>query len=120
MSRPSDHRPADRPLARAEAEELAEAMRIFGTASRVRLLWALRGGERVVEDLAEQAGLSPTAASQQLRTLRQARLVTVRRDGRHAHYRLHDHHVADLLAAIRRHHEHVGPPEPAGADEQPA
>jgi hypothetical protein len=36
----------------------------------------------------------------------------VRRDGRHAYYRLHDHHVVDLLAAIRHHYEHANPPSP--------
>ena len=113
---PSEHGPVDRPLALAEAEELAEAMRVFGTASRLRLLWAMLGGERTVEELVELAALAPSAASQQLRLLRQARLVTVRRSGRHAYYRLHDHHVRDLLAAIRHHHEHAeasGTIEPA-------
>jgi hypothetical protein len=42
--------------------------------------------------------------------LRQHRLVAVRRDGRHGHYRLHDHHVPELLAAMRHHYEHVRRP----------
>ena len=41
--------------------------------------------------------------------LRDLRFVAVRRDGRHAHYRLHSHHVPELLAAIRHHHEHQEP-----------
>lgn len=84
-------------------------MRVFGAASRLRLLWAMLEGERTVEQLVEATGLAPSAASQQLRLLRQGRLVAVRRDGRHAFYRLHDHHVAELLAAIRHHHEHANP-----------
>jgi DNA-binding transcriptional ArsR family regulator len=39
--------------------------------------------------------------------LRQQRLVAVRRDRQHAYYRLHDHHLPELLAALRHHHEHV-------------
>jgi DNA-binding transcriptional ArsR family regulator len=112
MPHPSEHSDARRPLGADEAERLAEAMRTFGTASRLRLLWALLGGERTVDELAEAAGLAPSAASQQLRLLRAGRLVAVRRDGRHAFYRLFDHHVADLLAAIRHHGEHVDPPAP--------
>lgn len=112
MPHPSEHRRADRPLGEHEAEELAEAMRAFGTASRLRLMWAMLDGEHTVEDLAQETGMSQSAASHQLRVLRQGRLVTVRRAGRRAHYRLHDHHVADLLASIRHHHEHVHPPEP--------
>jgi DNA-binding transcriptional ArsR family regulator len=64
-------------------------------------------GERTVDDLAAASGLTQSAASQQLAVLRRHRLVAVRRDGRHSHYRLHDSHVADLLAAIRHHHEHI-------------
>jgi DNA-binding transcriptional ArsR family regulator len=109
---PSEHEAASRPLGGAEAEELAEAMRAFGTASRLRLMWAMLDGERTVEELAEVAAMSQSATSHQLRVLRQGKLVSVRRDGRRAFYRLHDHHVADLLAAIRHHHEHVHPPAP--------
>ena len=92
-------------------------MRAFGAASRLRLLWAMLGGERTVEQLVELTGLAPSAASQQLRLLRQGRLVAVRRDGRRAYYRLHDHHVAELLAAIRHHHEHVHPADTTLAPE---
>src|SRR5215211_4830361 len=112
---PSEHRTAARPLTPAEAESLAESMRAFGTGSRLRLLWAMLAGERTVEQLVEVTGLAPSAASHQLRLLRQGRLVAVRRAGRHAHYRLHDHHVADLLQAIRYHHEHVEAPQTAAA-----
>jgi DNA-binding transcriptional ArsR family regulator len=115
VPQPAEHRPAERPLGVGEAEALAEAMRAFGTGSRLRLLWAMLAGERTVEELVQATGLAPSAASHQLRLLRQGRLVAVRRDGRHAYYRLHDHHVTDLLGAIRHHHEHVQaavPPTP--------
>jgi DNA-binding transcriptional ArsR family regulator len=111
MPHSSAHRAPERPLGLSEAEALAEAMRAFGAGSRLRLLWAMLRGERTVEELVVATGLSASAASQQLRLLRQGRLVAVRRDGRHAYYRLHDHHVAELLGAIRHHHEHVNPPE---------
>jgi DNA-binding transcriptional ArsR family regulator len=112
MPHSSEHQPAARPLGSTEAEALAESMRAFGAGSRLRLLWAMLGGERTVEELVEATGLAPSAASHQLRLLRHARLVAVRRDGRHAYYRLHDHHVVDLLAAIRHHYEHADPPSP--------
>ena len=111
MPHPAEHRSAERPLTAGEAESLAESMRAFGAGSRLRLLWAMHAGERTVEELVELTGLAPSAASQQLRLLRQGRLVAVRRAGRHAYYRLHDHHVAELLAAIRHHHEHLEPPQ---------
>ncbi len=107
MAHPSEHESAKRPLSREEADELADSMRLFASGSRLRLLWAMLEGERTVEELTGKTGLTQSAASHQLRLLRQARLVKVRRDGRHAFYRLHDHHIPDLMAALRHHHEHV-------------
>jgi len=109
MPHPSEHTSANEPLELDEAERLATAMTAFAAPSRLRLLFALLDGERSVEQLAERAGLGPTVASQQLRVLRQLYAVTVRRDGRHAYYRLFDHHMADLLTAIRHHGEHRAP-----------
>jgi DNA-binding transcriptional ArsR family regulator len=109
MARPSEHLPATRPLPAEQAEHLAEAISTFGAASRLRLLWALIEQEHTVEELTEATGLSQSATSQQLRVLREARLVKVRREGRHAFYSLFDHHVPDLLAAMRHHYEHVEP-----------
>jgi ArsR family transcriptional regulator, lead/cadmium/zinc/bismuth-responsive transcriptional repressor len=106
---PDAHKPPSRPLDAEEAEHLAELMSAFGTASRVRLLYALYGVEQSVEDLAAATDLPARAVSQQLRVLRLYRLVKGRRDGRHVRYRLADDHVADLLAAIRAHGEHAAP-----------
>lgn len=117
MPHPSEHEPAGRPLSGVEAAALAEGLQAFATASRLRLLWALLDGELPVEEMAQRSELTPSAASHQLRVLRQARLVAVRRSGRQAFYRLHDHHLPDLLASMRHHHEHVHPPAGAFAPE---
>ena len=115
MPHPAEHGDVDRPLSHAEAEGLAEALRAFGSASRLKLLWALLDGEQTVEALAGVAAMEQSAVSHQLRLLRQQRLVAVRRDGRHAYYRLFDHHLPELLAALRNHYEHVDPPHTTGA-----
>lgn len=107
MPHPREHSPPQRPIGKEEAEELAAAMRAFGAGSRLQLLWALLEGERTVEQLEAATGLSQTLVSHQLRILRDLQFVSVRRSGRHGYYRLHDHHLPDLLAAIRHHREHV-------------
>lgn len=107
MPHPSEHTSTEQPLEATEAEQLAESMRMFGSASRLRLLWALIDGPLSVEQLTSTTGLSQSAASHQLRLLRQARLVKARRDGRRVYYELHDHHLPELLAALRHHREHV-------------
>jgi DNA-binding transcriptional ArsR family regulator len=109
---PAEHASPLLPLARRDAEELAETLRALGSPGRLRLLTELLGAERTVEDLAAAAELSLSATSHHLRLLRSLRLVRARRDGRHVRYQLYDHHIADLLAAVRHHHEHVHPPAP--------
>ena len=106
MPHPTEHTSAAEPLTAEEAERLSEAMSAFTASSRLRLLYGLLDGERSVDELAALTGVAPTVASQQLRVLRHLRAVAVRRDGRRAFYRLHDHHMADVLTAIRHHGEH--------------
>jgi len=79
--------------------------KLLGDPTRVRLVDALTHGERCVSDLASLVGLSESAISHQLRLLRAARLVRVRRAGRLAFYALDDHHVAGLLDDTRKHVE---------------
>jgi DNA-binding transcriptional ArsR family regulator len=107
MPHPLEHSAASRPLSEQEAADLGDAMAMFATASRLRILYALLDGERSVEELAEATGRTPNTVSQQLRLLRSARFVRVHRAGRRAIYSLHDTHVADLLEAVRHHAEHA-------------
>jgi DNA-binding transcriptional ArsR family regulator len=112
MPHRSEHAPASRPLGADEARDLAETLKALASPSRLRVLAELVDGERTVEQLAAACGLTPSATSHNLRILRSLRLVRTHREGRHAYYALHDHHVPDLLAAIRHHHEHVHPQAP--------
>lgn len=112
MPHHSEHAPASRPLGADEARELAETLKALASPSRLRVLAELVDGERTVEQLAAACGLTPSATSHNLRILRSLRLVRTHREGRYAYYALHDHHVPDLLAAIRHHHEHVHPQAP--------
>lgn len=113
MPHSSEHAPASRELGPDEAAELAETLKALASPSRLRILAELARGSRTVEQLAAASELSPSATSHNLRILRGLRLVRTQREGRHARYALHDHHVEDLLAAVRHHHEHVHPPAPA-------
>jgi ArsR family transcriptional regulator, lead/cadmium/zinc/bismuth-responsive transcriptional repressor len=86
-------------------DAVAEVFKLLGDPTRVRLVDALGHGERCVCDLAALVGLSESAISHQLRLLRTARLVRVRRAGRMAYYSLDDHHVVGLLRDTRKHVE---------------
>ena len=61
-------------------------------------------------------GMTESAVSHQLRLLRAARLVRVRRSGRLAYYSLDDHHVVGLLHDTRKHVEEA-PGEPGDGGE---
>ncbi len=117
MPHPSEHSSVPRPLSAVDAETLAASLQAFATASRLRILWALLDGERPVDELVQASGLSQSATSHQLRLLRDANLLRSERKGRQIFYRLHDHHLPDLLAAMRHHHEHVLTADRPGDDE---
>lgn len=95
--------------------DLGDTADVFGLLSdpgRLRLLLALLEGELCVCDLAVVSGLSESAASHALRLLRAHRVVSVRRAGRMAFYRLDDAHVRmllDLAVAHTKHTESIHP-----------
>jgi len=77
--------------------DLAETFRVLGAESRLKILLALQAGELCVCELSELLGIERSAVSQQLRILRQTRLVRVRRQGKQNFYALDDFHVLGLL-----------------------
>lgn len=82
---------------------MAALFKLLGDPSRLGLLEVLSHGERCVQDLAADTGLSESATSHQLRLLRASHLVRVRRDGRQAFYALDDAHVVRLLRDAAAH-----------------
>ncbi|HVL69868.1 MAG TPA: metalloregulator ArsR/SmtB family transcription factor [Vicinamibacterales bacterium] len=84
-------------------QSVADTFRVLGDPTRIRILDALGGGELCVHDLAERVRISESAASHQLRLLRNMRLVRVRREGRLAYYAVDDHHILELLHQARTH-----------------
>lgn len=67
--------------------------------TRLRIIWALDQGELCVCDLADTLGMSPSAISHQLSTLKIASLVKSRRAGKEVFYSLADDHVRSMLEA---------------------
>jgi ArsR family transcriptional regulator len=73
---------------------------LFGALSdptRAAIVHALLQRELTTSHLAAALGISPPAASQHLRVLRDLRLVRVQRRGREVFYRLDDAHVEQLI-----------------------
>lgn len=79
----------------------------------MRIILALRDGERSVGELANVAGKSPTAVSQHLAKLRWGRIVRARQDGIRMFYRLADEHALRLVSDAVYQAEHLLDVEPA-------
>ena len=76
---------------------LAETFKILGDPTRIKIAFALAREELCVCDIANLLGVSQSAVSHSLRTLRQMKLVRFRKDGKIAYYTLDDEHIANLL-----------------------
>jgi len=82
-------------------EQFARVGKALANPHRLELLDLLAQGERTVEDLAREAGMSVANTSRHLQELRAARLVEVRREGSYGYYRLADERVFAAWRAIR-------------------
>ncbi len=77
--------------------ELAMLFKLFGDATRAQILHALEQHEMCVCDLAALLGVTKSAVSHQLKSLRLARLVKYRKDGQIVYYSLADDHVKKIM-----------------------
>lgn len=84
---------------------LAETFKIFGDNTRIRILWALFDTELSVSGISDELNMSQSAISHQLRTLKQARLIKSRRDGKNTFYSLDDEHVKRIIEQVLIHIE---------------
>jgi ArsR family transcriptional regulator, lead/cadmium/zinc/bismuth-responsive transcriptional repressor len=91
----------------AELSGLAELFRLYADPTRLRILDALGTGELCVCDLAAVLGMTQSAVSHQLATLRHARLVRTRKDGKVVYYTLDDGHVGGIVELARTHMNEV-------------
>jgi DNA-binding transcriptional ArsR family regulator len=85
------------------AAHVAELFRAFSDTSRVRILSVLSEQEMKVGALAGLVGISESAISHHLRSLRQMGLVKARRDGKEVYYRVEDAHIIALFREGVRH-----------------
>lgn len=99
-----------------KAAEAAQWLKGFANEHRLLLLCTLADGERTVSELNAGIPLSQSALSQHLAFLRDAGLVSTRRDGLHIHYRLADDGPRAIIEALQqqfcRTHEPVIAEEP--------
>ena len=92
----------------ASVGALTESFKALADPTRLRILSNLIRRELCVCDLAEILGMTQSAVSHQLRTLRMMRIVKNRREGNTVYYTCDDAHIAGLLQMGIDHIRHIG------------
>lgn len=99
--------PTEQVLSRMPGEEdvsaLAEFFRTIGSDTRLKILLALDANELCAGALSEAVGMAPSAVSNQLKALKQARLITARREGKMLYYSLADCHPREIIHLAMSH-----------------
>ncbi len=75
---------------------LADFYKIFGDGTRLKILSALLEGEMCVGTITDILQMTQSSVSHQLRTLKSARLIKSRKDGKWVYYSINDDHVKTI------------------------
>ena len=86
-----------------QMKELAEFYKVFGDATRIKILYALLESEMCVCDLAALLKMTQSAISHQLRVLKQMKLVKNRREGKTVYYSPADGHIQNIISQGMEH-----------------
>ena len=97
-----DNMPDDRIL--YGASQIFDA---FGDSTRIKIISALSFGKMCVCDLANILSLTHSAASHQLRILRQTGIVTASKEGKNVYYELADSHITEIYNMGIKHINHI-------------
>lgn len=78
--------------------KLSELYKTFSDGTRMKILFSLYEAPMCVCAIAELLGMTQSAISHQLKTLKDSKLVTSRREGKTVYYSLADDHVKSIIA----------------------
>lgn len=81
-----------------QLQDLGDLFKVFGDTTRIKIMYALYEDELCVCAIAELLGMTQSAISHQLKTLKDANLVSARREGKTIYYSLSDEHVKSIIA----------------------
>ena len=90
--------------------DLGDLFKIFGDTTRIKILFSLFGADLCVLEITAIVGMEQSAVSHQLKILRDAHLITSRREGRNMVYSLADDHVRSIIG---QGYEHITEEEEA-------
>lgn len=82
---------------------ISDIFKALSDSSRLKIILTLLNQELCVCDIVDIVNMSQSAVSHQLRTLRNAKLVKFRREGKMIFYSIDDHHVENLIKQTLEH-----------------
>lgn len=84
-------------------DKMENMLNIASDSTRLKIMYALSGGEKNVSEIVLEVGASQSLISHQLTVLRKANLVSTRKQGTKVFYALSDEHVMQLLSVVFEH-----------------
>ena len=91
---------AKRTLSEAALEKVAERFKVLSEPMRLRLLYALMGGEKSVSELVEETGGLQANVSKHLGIMLDAGIVGRRKQGLNSYYQIADKSVFELCDLV--------------------
>jgi len=83
--------------------DLSDFFKILGDSTRLQILMALERSELCVSELSHLLNMTISAISHQLKSLKNAKLVKLRKEGKTVFYSLDDDHINKLLKVSFEH-----------------
>lgn len=83
--------------------DLSDFFKILGDSTRLQILMALEQSELCVSELSHLLNMTISAISHQLKSLKNAKLVKLRKEGKTVFYSLDDDHINKLLKVSFEH-----------------
>lgn len=87
--------------------KLSEFYKIFGDATRLRILYALLENRSCVREISEKLQISQSAVSHQLKILRMYHFVKFEKTGQCVFYSITDKHIKGILEDGMEHIEEI-------------
>lgn len=90
-------------IADQTVNEVTELFKALSEPNRLKIIYRLYDSEFSVSELSEQLAIEQTSLSHQLRILKNARLVTFKKEGKKRLYSLADNHIYTLIEQVIEH-----------------
>ncbi len=84
----------------SDCERIAEILKAMGHPTRVRILKYLSDGEKCVKEVWQELGLPQPTVSQHMNMLKNAGIISYRKDGVKTCYKVEDPRVIEIIKLL--------------------